>query len=111
MVQGDNLTNFFRGYVGRRHEPHSRFRTVCHCWPPRHWPGRVKGYALRGEILSPPGGSVSQTIAFRYKDIGGILCAKNRKNMLCLFLSKYSLDRNNIIISIIHTQFIPPISL
>jgi hypothetical protein len=35
---------------------------------------------FRGEILRPQESSDSQTIVFRYKEIGGILCAKHRRN-------------------------------
>jgi hypothetical protein len=42
-----------------------------------------------GEILRPPGGSVSQTIVFRYKEIVGNI------GKTVMVLSKYSLERNN----------------
>jgi hypothetical protein len=45
------------------------------------------GYGLtpeaesKGEILRPPGRSVSQTIVFRYDEIGDILRTKHRKKL------------------------------
>jgi hypothetical protein len=59
--------------------------------------------ALRGEILRPPENSVPQTIVYRYQEIGDILCGNHRKTVM--FLSKYSLDRNNIIASLFRTQY------
>jgi hypothetical protein len=35
---------------------------------------------FRGEILSHPENSVPQTLVLRYKEIGGILCTKQRSN-------------------------------
>jgi hypothetical protein len=57
-----------------------------------------------GEILRPPENSVPQTIVLRYKEIGGILCTKQR---MVLFLSKEYLDRNITFFSMLPTQFIP----
>jgi hypothetical protein len=57
---------------------------------------------LRGELLRPPENSVPQTIVFRNKETGIKLCRKHRKKVM--FLSKYSLDRNNIIASLFRTQ-------
>jgi hypothetical protein len=56
----------------------------------------------RGEILRPPGGSVSQTIVFGYEEIRDILLTKHRKKVM--LLSKYSLERNNTIPSIFRTH-------
>jgi hypothetical protein len=42
---------------------------------------------------------------FPYKKIGDILCTKHGGKVM--FLSKYSLDRNNIISSMFRTQYIP----
>jgi hypothetical protein len=58
---------------------------------------------IRGEILRPPENSVPQTIVFRNKDIVDKLCGKQRKKVM--FLSKYSLDRNNTIASLFRTQY------
>jgi hypothetical protein len=55
-----------------------------------------------GEILRPPENSVPQTIVFRNTEIGDKLCGKHRKK--CMFLSKYSSDRNNIIASLFRTR-------
>jgi hypothetical protein len=57
----------------------------------------------RGEILRPPENSVPQTIVFRNKEIGDNCLGSIEKK----FLSKYSLDRNNIIASPFRTQHTP----
>jgi hypothetical protein len=49
------------------------------------------------------GGSVSQAVVFRYKEIGATI--KIGKKVI--FLSKYSLDRNNDIFSMFRTQYTP----
>jgi hypothetical protein len=63
-----------------------------------------------GKILRPPENSVLQTIVFRYKEIVDKLCGNIEKKVL--FLSQYSLDRNNSIASLFrtytHTNNIPP---
>jgi hypothetical protein len=59
----------------------------------------------RGEILNPPGGSVSQTIVFRYDEIGDILHTKHRNKVI--FLSKDSLERNETFSSMYRTQYNP----
>jgi hypothetical protein len=41
---------------------------------------KVQYIILRGEILRPLRGSVSQIIVFRYKEIRGILCRKHLRN-------------------------------
>jgi hypothetical protein len=76
-------------------------------------PKQLKSYHYnRGDILRPPGSSLSPTIVFRYKDIGGTgkLCTKHREKVM--LLSKYSVPvyRNDTIFrSFINN--IPPISL
>jgi hypothetical protein len=44
-------------------------------------------------------------MVFRNKEIEDELCGKHRKKVM--FLSKYSLDRNNIIASLFRTQYTP----
>jgi hypothetical protein len=58
-----------------------------------------------GEILRPPENSIPQTLVFRSKEIGDKLCEKHWKKVM--FLSKYSLDRNNTIASLFRTQYTP----
>jgi hypothetical protein len=43
--------------------------------------GTVK-FADRGEILRPPENSVPQTIVLRFQEIEGILCTKQRSNVI-----------------------------
>jgi hypothetical protein len=60
--------------------------------------------SCRGEILRPLGGtgSVPQTIVFRYKEIGIILCTKHQKKN-----SKYTLEGKNTISSVFRKQYTP----
>jgi hypothetical protein len=48
---------------------------------------------------------VSRTIVFRHKEIGDILCTKQREKVM--ILSNYSTDRNNTISSMFRTQYTP----
>jgi hypothetical protein len=61
-----------------------------------------------GEILKHPENSVTQTIAFRYQEFRyiGIVWEASEKSY-SMFLSKYSLDRNNKIASLFRTQLTP----
>jgi hypothetical protein len=61
----------------------------------------------QGELLRPPENSVLQTIVFRNKEIkSGINCVRSIDKKV-MFLSKYSLDRNNTIASLFRTQYTP----
>jgi hypothetical protein len=64
-----------------------------------------KGNRARGEILRHPENSVPKTIVFHNKEIGDKLCRKHRKKFM--FLSNYSLDKNNTIDSLFRTQYTP----
>jgi hypothetical protein len=48
---------------------------------------------FRGEILGRPGGSVSQIIVFCYKEIGGIFCAKHRRNGIVFYIKIFWQER------------------
>jgi hypothetical protein len=63
------------------------------------------GWQARLLILSPPGGSVSQTIVFRDEEIGDILRTKHREKVM--FLSNYSVERNTTVSSVFPTKYTP----
>jgi hypothetical protein len=73
---------------------YSKNRTV-----PGHFIFRIS----RGDIHSLKGGSVSQSIVLRYKEIEDILCTNHQGKVM--FLSKYSFGTNNIIFSMLRTQY------
>jgi hypothetical protein len=67
--------------------------TGVHCLP---WKSifnyLLNKFPLRGAILRPPGGNVSQTIVFRYTNISGTYAYETSEKVM--ILSKYSLEIN-----------------
>jgi hypothetical protein len=59
-----------------------------------------------GEILRPPDNSVPQTTVFRYQEIGGKLCAKQRSNGIVYGISIEYLDGYITFFSMLPTQYI-----
>jgi hypothetical protein len=89
---------------------HSPIRALFSTMKPSKRLTIISASRAQGEILSPPGGSVSQTIVFRYKEIGDKLCGtmESIEKKLCSCLNILLIETIPLLRCFVH--ILPPIS-